>query len=144
MYSVITDDVALPRVIGRLAADRRIRYLATGAVSAAVFYGTFAGLWLVAKSWLPYLAAVLIGNVVTALVTYPVFRLVFDASGRWVSGFFRFYLVTLWGLAFNLLGLPFLVEVVHLNVLLAEAIVILANPLINYQIHRYWTFRPRR
>jgi putative flippase GtrA len=43
-----------------------------------------------------------------------------------------------------MVGLPVLIEWVGLPVLLAQAIIILVNPLINYQLSRYWTFRAHR
>jgi putative flippase GtrA len=136
----------MPRTVKpilRLLADRRIRYLFTGGIAAAVFYGTFAGTWLLLRDQVPYLLVVLFGSIVTALTTYPIYRFaVFNSTGPWLSGFFRFYTVSLWGLGFNFAALPFLVEIVHLHVLIAQAIVILAGPLINYQLHRRWTFRP--
>lgn len=135
--------MAPPQPILRLVADRRIRYLFAGGIAAAVFYGTFAGTWLLMRDQVPYLVVVLFASIVTALATYPIYRVVvFNAFGPWLSGFFRFYAVSLWGLGFNLVALPFLVEIVHLHVLISQAIVILAGPLISYQLHRRWTFRP--
>jgi putative flippase GtrA len=139
-----TSDKILPRTVSRLIADRRIRYLAVGGVAAAVSYGTFAGVWLVTDR-IPYLVIVVLAGTVAALSTYPLYRIaVFGAAISWVAGFFKFYTVTLWGLAFNFAALPFLVEIVGINVLVSQAIVICVGPLINYQLHRFWTFRPAR
>jgi putative flippase GtrA len=130
--------------VARLLADRRVRFLLSGGVAAVVFYGTFAGIWLFAEGHLPYLVVVLIANIVNAVVTYPIYRrLVFAASGSVIAGFFRFYAVSLWSLAYNFLALPALVEWVHLNVLVAQALVIVTGPLITYQLHRHWAFRHR-
>jgi hypothetical protein len=43
----------------------------------------------------------------------------------------------------SLVGLPILIEVVGLPALLAQAIIIMLVPLINYRIHILWTFRHR-
>jgi hypothetical protein len=46
-------------------------------------------------------------------------------------------------LTLTLVGLPILVEWVGLPVLLAQAIVVFVNPLVNYQLMRFWAFRHR-
>ncbi|WP_456246752.1 GtrA family protein [Longispora urticae] len=140
-----TDSPAAPAATGlvaRLIADRRVRYVAAGGIAAVVFYGTFSGTWLLFGGRVPYLAAVLVANIVTALVTYPIYRRsVFVSSGPYVTGFLRFYAVSLWSLAYNLVALPLLVEVLGVPVLIAQGIVIVTGPLINYQIHRLWAFK---
>ena len=130
---------------GALFADRRVRYLLVGGVAAVVFYGVFSGGWLLLHHRAPYLAMVLVANLVTAVTTYPLYRRhVFGADGPWLRGFLRFYVVCFGSLIFNLVSLPLLVEVAHLPVLLAQAIVIVVTPLVNYQVNRCWTFRTRQ
>jgi putative flippase GtrA len=46
-------------------------------------------------------------------------------------------------LAISLIGLPPLVEWLKVPVLLAQAVIIVITPLINYPINKYWTFRAR-
>jgi putative flippase GtrA len=55
--------------------------------------------------------------------------LVFRVSGRWWRDLARFWSVYLVALAVNMLALPLLVELVHLPVLPAEAIVMLGTAL---------------
>ena len=127
-----------------LAADRRIRYIATGGLSSAVFYIFFTAGWLLTGAWIPYLVMAAIANLLTGLTTYPIYaRVVFRATTLSVTGFLRFYVLCLLSLAWALVGLPLLVELAHLPVLLAVPIVIVAAPLLNYQIMKFWTFRPR-
>jgi putative flippase GtrA len=131
-------------VLLRLAADRRIRYVAAGGLSAAVYYGLFAAGWLTLSRWVPYLAVSVLASTLTAVLTYPVYRcVVFRTGGGVLSGFFRFYLVCVWALLFSLGGLWALVDGIGVNVLLAQAIIILVGPLINYQAGRRWAFRPQ-
>ena len=130
--------------VRRILRDRRVRYLFAGGVAAAVFYGCFAGGWLLSGGQVPYLLMAVVANVVTAIVTYPLYRtVVFRTGGPWLAGFARFYIICFGSLAFTLVGLPTLVEVGHLPVLLAQAILIVVVPLVNYQVNRYWTFRHR-
>jgi putative flippase GtrA len=133
-----------PAVLWRIARDRRVRYLFAGGVAAVVFYGSFAGGWLLSGGRVPYLLMAVVANAVTTIVTYPLYRtVVFGSAAPWLSGFARFYVICLGALAFTAVGLPALVEIAHLPVLLAQAILILVVPLVNYQLNRYWTFRHR-
>lgn len=132
----------LSGTVRRILGDRRVRYLFAGGIAAAVFYGSFAGGWLLSGGRVPYLLMAVIANVVTAIVTYPLYRtVVFRAGGPWLAGFARFYVICFGSLVFTLVGLPALVEVGHLPVLLAQALLVVVVPLVNYQVNRYWTFR---
>jgi putative flippase GtrA len=131
-------------VAARLLDDRRVRYLLVGGVAAVVYYGVFSGGWLLWGGRVPYLALVVLANLVTAATTYPLYRRgVFRAGGPWLAGFLRFYLTCFGSLVFNLVGLPLLVELGRLPVLLAQAVLVVASPLINYQVNRRWAFRGR-
>lgn len=131
-------------MVRRLLADRRVRYLLVGGLASAIYYATFAGLWLVTAERVSYLLVAVAANLVSAVASYPVQRrVVFRAAGSWIGGFLRFYLLALWALLFMLGGLPLLVEAVHLDVLLAQAIIIVASPVINYQGSRRWVFNRR-
>ncbi len=122
-----------------------MRYLAVGAAAAGVYYGLFAIGWLAGEGAIPYLGIALVANLLTAALTYPLYRrLVWRAPRQGLRGFLRFYAVGLWALCFILVGLPLLVEVLDMPVLLAQAILLVASPLINYQLLRFWTFRQRR
>jgi putative flippase GtrA len=128
----------------RLLRDRRVRYVAAGALSAGTYYGLFSLGWLALAGRLPYPGLVVLVNIATAMVTYPLYRQrVFGASGPFLSGFFRFYVTSLGGLAYFLLGLPLLVEVARVPVLPAQAAMLVALPLINYQVLRRWVFAAR-
>ncbi|GAA2622787.1 hypothetical protein GCM10010399_62540 [Dactylosporangium fulvum] len=132
----------LIRTIITLAGDRRVRYLTVGGVSSVSYYVCFAGIYLITRDHLHYLVPTVIANFLCALVTYPLQRrFVFRSTGRVVSGFVRFYLVCLWALAYTFIGLPVLVELVHIPVLIAQAILIVTAPIINYQLSKLWVFR---
>ena len=124
-----------------IAADRRVRYVVAGGCASVVYYVAFTLGWLAVPA-VPYLVTALFANFVTAVVMYPVQRLyVFRTGGPWLAGFLRFYVLCLGAVAIMLVGLPLLVEVVGLHVLVAQAIVIVGSPLINYQMGRLWAFK---
>jgi putative flippase GtrA len=132
----------LARTVVALYNDRRVRYLGVGGVSAASYYACYAALYLLTRDQLHYLIPTFIANFFCALVTYPLQRhFVFQSKGPVLSGFFKFYVICLWALAFTLLGLPLLVEVFNVPVLIAQAILIVVAPLINYQLSKLWAFR---
>lgn len=130
------------RVRDRVLNDRRVRYVAVGAVSSAVYYALFAGIYLLTRQHLHYLAVPVLANLGCAVATYPLQRRwVFHAEGPVLAGFLKFYVVCLWAMVFTYAGLPLLVELAHVPVLLAQAVLIVAAPLLNYQLSRFWAFR---
>lgn len=131
-------------MIARLVGDQRVRYLFAGSVSAVVYYTFFSAGWFTVSQWVPYLVIAIASNVLTAIVTYPLYRrVVFRATGPLLAGFLRFYVVCLWALVFGIFGLSFLVEVVGMHPLVAQAIVIAVGPVTNYQAGKLWAFRHR-
>jgi hypothetical protein len=120
-----------------------VRYLGAGAVSAATYYGLFAAIWLIAGGRISYLIVAVVANAATAASTYSLYRrVVWRSPAAGLRGFLRFYVVCLSALAYSFVGLPLLVEWAGLPVLVAQAIVVITSPLINYQLQRFWTFRP--
>ena len=131
-------------LFARLGGDRRIRYVIAGGIGAVVYYGLFAAGWLALPRSIPYLLVSALASTITAILTYPIYRyLVFRTGGGVLAGFLRFYVVCVWAMLFAVTGLWFLVAVAGLNPLIAQAIVIMVGPLINYQAGRLWAFRPR-
>lgn len=132
----------LSRTTITLYNDRRVRYLAVGGVSAVSYYGFYATLYLLTRDHVHYLIPTVAANFLCGVVTYPLQRhFVFQSKGPVLSGFFKFYLICLWALLFTWLGLPLLVEVFDVPVLIAQAILIVVAPLINYQLSKLWAFR---
>ncbi|WP_432981624.1 GtrA family protein [Dactylosporangium sp. CA-233914] len=128
--------------VERVLSDRRVRYVAVGAVSSAAYYALFTAIYLTTRNHLHYLAIPVLANFGCALITYPLQRhWVFQSKGPVLSGFLKFYVVCLWALVFTYAGLPALVELAHAPVLLAQAILIVTAPLINYQLSKLWAFR---
>jgi putative flippase GtrA len=135
----------LGRLVEALAADRRVRYLVTGGTAAVVFWVIFTAGWLVVHSWLSYTPWTVITSLITALVMYPVYRnRVFRSDVGWFVGFLKFYAISLWGLLFSLVIMPLLIELADVPVVVATAIALLLQPLVNYQMLKFWAFRSRR
>jgi putative flippase GtrA len=128
-----------------LRDDRRARYVYAGSVAAVVYYGLFSAGWLLLSGRLSYLLVAAAANLGNAVLTYPLYRaVVFRWTGSWLRGLLRFYALCLWSLLLSVAGLPLLVEIGHLPVLVAQALLIVGTPLVNYQVQRFWVFRQRR
>jgi putative flippase GtrA len=126
----------------KVLADRRVRYVAVGGVSSAVYYALFAAIYLTTREHLHYLVVPVLANLGCALVTYPLQRRwVFQSKGPVLRGFLKFYVICLWALVFTYAGLPLLVELAGVPVLAAQAVLIVTAPLINYQLSKFWAFR---
>ncbi|RZU52566.1 putative flippase GtrA [Krasilnikovia cinnamomea] len=140
----MTASVTVRSVIVRVASDQRMRYLAAGGAGALLYYVLFSTAWLLTGRTVPYLVIAVAVSTICAVVTYPVYRLlVFRAADPLLSGFLRFYLLCLGSLGYTVIGLSSLVELAGLHVLLAQAIVVVTGPVINYQLSRLWAFRTR-
>ncbi|GAA2329213.1 GtrA family protein [Dactylosporangium salmoneum] len=126
----------------RFLADRRVRYVAVGGFSSAVYYALFAALYLTTRHHLHYLALPVLANLGCAIATYPLQRRwVFVSKGPVLSGFLKFYVICLWAMLFTYAGLPLLVELAGVPVLVAQAVLIVTAPLVNYQLSKSWAFR---
>jgi putative flippase GtrA len=136
-------DIDGQSTLDRWLGDRRIRYVLAGGVSSVLYYVCFAAGWLSSGGRMPYLLLAFISNGATAVVSYPLYRAAFAETGAWLAGFLRFYAVFLGGLIFTMCGLPILVELLGAPVLIAQALLVLAWPLVNYQVLRLWAFQSR-
>ncbi len=67
--------------------------------------------------------------------------LVFRSRGPLIAEFLRFNLIYLGLLAFGALALPFLVEIVHLHVLAAQALLTVLTVGTSYFLPRHFSFR---
>ena len=120
----VTETQTVRFVLG-LLSDRRIRYIIVGVIAAAVYYAIFTAGWLLSGRQVPYLAMVMIANLGCAMLTYPLYRHgVFGASGGFLRGFLRFYVLCLGSLVFSFAGMPLLVEAAGVPVLVAQAVLI--------------------
>jgi putative flippase GtrA len=134
-----------PRGGGRLVGllEHQVsRFAVIGVVNTLFAFGVFAAMNATLGVWFHYLVALVAAHVVSILEAYVMQRLfVFRVRGRWWRELARFSSVYAVALAVNLVALPFLVEVVHLPVLPAQGIVMLATACGTFVVHRSFTFR---
>ena len=122
-----------------------MRFAMVGGVNSAFGFAVFAGLQITVGGRVHYLVILLVSHVVGVLEAYVLARwLVFRVSGHWWRDLARFWSVYLVALAVNVAVLPLLVEVVHVPVLPAQAIVMLGVALGTFVAHQKFSFRRPR
>jgi putative flippase GtrA len=131
-------------LVSRVLNDQRFKFLAVGGVNTLVGYVLFAGLYTFVFAGIPfgYLASLALsyaGAIVLAFFLYR--RFVFPVTGHLLRDFARFVSVYALSIGINALALPVLVELAHLDPLLAQAIILVSTTLVSYFGHRYFSFR---
>ena len=132
----------------RFVRDQRVAFLVVGAVNTVVGYLFFAGfLVTVGQLWgepWGYLAALTCAHVVGVLFAFVLYRfIVFRVRGHVLADLWRFETVYLSALAVNFVLLPLLVEIAHLPVLLAQALIVFVTSVMSWVGHKHYSFRRR-
>jgi putative flippase GtrA len=130
----------------RVVRDQRLAFLVVGGINTVFGYLCFAVfLVTVSHHWGPpwgYLAALACAHVVSVLFAFVLYRfVVFRVRGHVLADLWRFETVYLAALAVNFVLLPVLVEIVHLPVLLAQALIVLVTSLMSWVGHKNYSFR---
>jgi len=132
---------APPGWLLRVVRDQRVAFLAVGATNTAFGYLLFAMLLLLLGHRL-YLVALVCAYVISVLVAFVLYRhLVFKVRGHVLADLWRFVTVYLAAFAVNLVVLPLLVELAHLPVLVAQAMIVLVTSLMSWVGHKHYSFR---
>ena len=125
----------------KVIRDQRVAFLAVGAVNTVVGFLCFAG-FLVVLGQQRYLVALVCAHIVSVLVAFVLYRfVVFRVRGHVLADLWRFETVYLSALAVNFVLLPALVEIAHLPVLLAQALIVLVTSVMSWVGHKHYSFR---
>jgi len=132
----------------RVVRDQRVAFLVVGGINTVVGYLCFAAfLVTVGRQWAGpsgYLAALACAHVVSVLFAFVLYRfVVFRVRGHVLSDLWRFETVYLSALAVNFALLPLLVEIAHLPVLLAQALIVFVTSVMSWVGHKHYSFRRR-
>lgn len=132
-----------PRVWWRLPQE--LRFLLAGAYNTAFGFLLFTVLYCTLGTSIGYLSVAVLCYPIALTSAFIVHRrLVFRSNLGWLSSFVRFNLTQLIAFLWGILGLYALVHFVHLNPVLAQAIVLLVSVVITYTLHRCFSFGVRR
>lgn len=122
--------------------DQRVAFLAVGAVNTASGFFWFVFFyWLVGHRF-GYLTSLACAHVTSVLCAFWLYRhLVFRVRGHVLRDLARFETVYLSALAVNFALLPLLVEIAHLPVLAAQALIMLLTSVMSWLGHKNFSFR---
>lgn len=122
--------------------EQGIRYLLVGIWNTVFGYGFFALPEITAGHVVPYMAVLLIAQVVSTFVAYMLYRyLVFKVRGRFWHDLVRFSVVYAGAFAVNLVLLPVMVGGLGWNVLLSQALIVGGTVIASFFAHRNFSFR---
>ena len=125
----------------QVVRDQRVAFLSIGAVNTGVGFLCFAG-FLALLGQRRYMVALLCAHVVSVLIAFVLYRYaVFRVRGHVLRDLWRFETVYLVALAANLVLLPLLVQLGHLPVLPAQALILVVTTLISWVGHQHFSFR---
>jgi putative flippase GtrA len=124
----------------RVIRDQRVAFLVVGGVNTVVGYLIFAAfLVTVGQRWGYLLACAHVFSVLFAFVLYRF--VVFRVRGHVMADLWRFETVYLAALAVNFVLLPALVELAHLPVLVAQAMIVFVTSVMSWVGHKHFSFR---
>lgn len=127
----------------RVVRDQRVAFLVVGGVNTVVGFLCFAG-FLLLLGQRRYLAVLVCAHVVSVLIAFVLYRfVVFRVRGHVLADLWRFETVYLAALAVNFVLLPLLVEIAHLPVLLAQALIVFVTSVMSWVGHKHYSFRRR-
>lgn len=126
----------------RVVRDQRVAFLIVGAINTVVGYLVFAALLVTLGQRWHYLVALACAHVISVLFAFVLYRfLVFRVRGHVLADLWRFETVYLAALAVNFVLLPAFVEIAHLPVLVAQALIVLVTSVMSWVGHKRYSFR---
>jgi putative flippase GtrA len=131
----------VPASIRSRIRPKHLKFALIGVYNTLFGYAVFAGLHE-GFPHINYMFVLIVSreiSVVSSFIAYRIF--VFKVKGALVSDFMRFWLVYSGAMVANLIALPFFVEIVGLNVLLAQAITMILTVISSWVGHNYFSFR---
>lgn len=134
----------LARLRGGDIGSQAMRYVVVGLFNTVFSFAVFSALQVTIGARTHYVVALVASHAVGILEAYVLQRwLVFQVTGRWWRDLARFASVYAIAFGVNLVALPFFVEVAHLPVVPAQALVLFLNAVGTFAVHRVFTFKRR-
>lgn len=124
--------------------SEKTRFLIVGAWNTAFGYLAFIVLYLLLYRVLHYLLIMVIAHFIAVCNAFVGHKYVVFRSGENVAGeFFRFNLSYGGTIVFGLIGMPIMVELLHLHPIAAQGILIVITVVLSYVLHKNISFRRR-
>ena len=132
----------------RLVKDRRVAFVIVGVINTIVGFGWFAFFEFTVGRWLGeygYMVTLLLAHVAAVLCAFVLYRrFVFRVRGHVLLDLARFESVYLVSLGINAVLLPLLVELAHLQPIVAQALIVFVTTLVSYFGHSRFSFRRKK
>jgi len=134
----------LVKASNRLWADQRIRFLIIGGINTAIGLAFFTLFEIAFGHYLGFLGTVSL--VLSYAFAIPIAfllhrKFVFRVRGNAWIDFGRFVLTNLLGMGLNLVLLPLIVVVTHIDTVIAQPIAQVIIVFVTYFIHKHFSFR---
>jgi putative flippase GtrA len=131
----------LPGPVRARVHSKHVKFVVIGVYNTIFGYTVFAALHL-GLPHVNYMFALIVSrelSVISAFVAYRLF--VFKVKGPLLPDFARFWMVYSGALVLNLIALPFLVQIVGLGVLVAQAITVVLMVVSTWIGHNHFSFK---
>lgn len=129
----------------RLIKDRRVAFLIVGGINTVVGFLWFAFFEFAVGQWLGdygYMVTLLMAHIAAVLCAFVLYRrFVFRVRGHVWLDLVRFESVYLVSLGINAVLLPLLVELAHLEPIVAQALIVFVTTIVSYVGHSKFSFR---
>ncbi|WP_020145242.1 GtrA family protein [Terracoccus sp. 273MFTsu3.1] len=134
----------IDRLLGlgrRVLADKRVKFVLTGALNTAFGFGCFVAYQYLVGVRFGYMWTLVLSHITTVLFAFVTHRrLVFQVSGSVMRDLWRFESVYLVALGINAVLLPLAVELAGLPVLVAQAGITALNAFVSWMGHSRFSF----
>jgi putative flippase GtrA len=128
--------------LGSLKSEK-LRFLAIGAINTFLGIGLFSLTYFYLGTTLGYVGSLISGYLLSSTIAFFLFRkfvFTFEQKHGGLSSYFRFHVVYLLPLAFNILALPLLIELGGLNPYVAQIFFSATWIIYSYFGHSRFTF----
>jgi len=121
--------------------DQRIRFRIVGAWNTLAGYLIFVGIHILIGSKFGNAAVVVVAYALALPLSFLMQKLfVFQSDGAWLKQFGRFVAANSLVFVANLLFLPLFVKITGVDVLVSQALFVLASTVISYLAHKHFSF----
>ncbi len=128
----------------RLLEDERVRFVIVGGFNTVLGYALFVTFELLVGRYIGYLVSLYASYAISTVVAFVLHRRFtyrVRGSASLALDFVRFSSVYLVSLGINTIALPLLVELAHVPVIVAQAVIVVVTTLVSYFGHKLFSFR---
>ncbi|MCT8389937.1 GtrA family protein [Leuconostoc holzapfelii] len=129
--------------IKKIIMDEKFRFLMVGGFNTFFGFLIFSGLTLSLKT-VPhgYMIGLIVSQITSNFVAFYLHRKVtFRVKGQFVKDLVRFTMINAVSYAINLVALPLLVNVGHIDPISGQFLILIVTTIISFVGHKFFSFR---